>query len=178
MNNFILIIIEGQDMPTLKANFAYSFYGFLKDNFEFEVKNSIIYVIDKNTENEVAELKSIVYELTNYYMLLISIPIDIAEKILDEEFYNKLKDDSIYIVPPLKVIAFIFNRENFLVTLNTLALNSIKFYRDNYENQNRKLVLDNFPLIIHYEKEYDIPVAVYNEIHNFEKYINRFVNEI
>jgi len=177
MDDFVLMIVEGKDMPTIKANFVFSFHHFLKDNFDFEVKNSIVHIIDKNSGNKIAELKSIVYDINTYYMLLLSIPLDVADKILDKEFYGKIKNDEIYLVPPLKVILFIFNKEKFIETLNSFALNTVKFYRDNYESQNKKLVLDDFPIIIKYEKEYDIPVAIYNEAHNFEKYINRFVNE-
>ena len=178
MDNFVLIIIEGKDIETIKANFVFTFRGLLKDNFEFEVRNSIIYIKDKDNEEKVAELNSVIYDLSNYYMLLISIPIDFANKILDEEFYNKIKDGSIYVVPPLKVISFIFKRDKFAETLNSFALNTIKFYRDKYENQNKKLVLDDFPLIINYEKEYEIPTAIYKEMHTFENYITRFANKI
>jgi len=177
MDDFVLMILEGKDMPTIKANFFFSFHHFLKDNFNFEVKNSIVYIIEKNTGNKIAELKSIVYDTNTYYMLLLSIPLDVANRILDEEFYSKIKNDEIYLVPSLKVISFIFNKGKFIEILNSFALNTVKFYRDNYESQNKKLILDDFPIIISYEKEYNIPVAIYNEAHKFEKYINRFVNE-
>ena len=178
MDNFVLIIIEGKDIETVKANFVFTFRGLLKDNFEFEVRNSIIYIKDTYSEGQVAELKSVIYDLSNYYMLLIAIPTDTAEKILDEEFYSKIKDGSIYVVPPLKVISFIFKRDTLAETLNSFALNTIKVYRDKYESQNKKLVLDEFPLIISYEKEYEIPTAIYKEMHTFENYITRFASKI
>ena len=178
MDNFVLILIEGKDIETIKANFVFTFRGLLKDNFEFEVKNSIIYLKDKDNGEKVAELNSVIYDLSNYYMLLISIPIDFAEKILNEDFYTKIKDGSIYVVPPLKLISFVFKRDTLAETLNSFALNTIKFYRDKYESQNKKLVLDEFPLIISYEKEYEIPTAIYKEMHTFENYITRFANKI
>jgi len=178
MDNFVLILIEGKDIETIKANFVFTFRGLLKDNFEFEVKNSIIYIKDKDNGEKVAELNSVIYDLSNYYMLLISIPIDFAEKILNEDFYTKIKDGSIYVVPPLKLISFVFKRDTLAETLNSFALNTIKFYRDKYESQNKKLVLDEFPLIISYEKEYEIPTAIYKEMHTFENYITRFANKI
>jgi len=176
MDNFVLIIVEGRDMPTIKANFIFSLRHFLKDNFDFEVKNSIVYIIDKNSGSKIAELKSIVYDISTHYILFASIPLDVAEKILDENYYNQIKNNAIHIVPPLKIISFIFNKDRYIEILNSLAVNVVKFYKDNYERQNKKFVLDNFPIIINYEKEYNIPVSIYNEIHNFEKYINRFVN--
>jgi hypothetical protein len=171
-------MVEGKDLQTIKSNFLFLFNNIINNDMSFNVKEGLINIKNKNTGIEVAELKSIVYELEKYYLLLVAIPLNTNEQIVNKEYCDRLKKGDIAMFLQLKAISFLYKKNTFLATLSNIAINSIKLYRDNYESQNKKFSLDNFPLIINYKEEYEIPVAVYNEMHKIEKYVGKFINEI
>jgi len=177
MNDFIIIIAEGQNEETAKSNFNNSFQSFLKTYFDFEINNNNVVIEDKVSEEKI-ELKSNIYNLDYYYMFITAIPLNNAEKLLNENYYFSLKNNEIIFYPNFKIISFLYKKDRFINILNGIALNVVNLYRTKYEKQNKELNINEFPMIIKYKYNYEIPTAIYKEVHNFEKYIGMFVNKI